>query len=326
MKKSTSLLLLPLLILIFSSNTYSQIGNLVDYLPLHDRNVWVYQNTVFGNPPQCFPCSAKVRFQISGTLLFNGHIYYLATQTGGGCLLPPIPFTSWLRVDSLTGNLLQYTSGSGCNWSLDLTMIDSFKARINDTIKFNCNQPPGYQGPRLCTDTNNFTIFGNSRPGRVYTNFGFEYSENRRYAKGIGLYSTGGGSAACISFTRTLLGCVINGVVYGDTNLTGINKISSEIPEKYSISQNYPNPFNPTTKIRFSIPSPSPLERAGVRLVIYDALGREVQTLVNEQLQPGTYEVEFSATGGGLNLASGIYYYTLSSGNYFETKRMVLIK
>jgi hypothetical protein len=106
------------------------------------------------------------------------------------------------------------------------------------------------------------------------------------------------------------------------SELVGINKVNSSHPERFSLSQNYPNPFNPVTKIKFAVPAPSPLERAGVRLVIYDALGREVQTLVNELLKPGTYEVDFD----GSNFSSGVYYYTLSAGDYIETKKMAMIK
>jgi photosystem II stability/assembly factor-like uncharacterized protein len=97
----------------------------------------------------------------------------------------------------------------------------------------------------------------------------------------------------------------------------GINPISSEVPNAFSLSQNYPNPFNPTTNIKFNIPKTS-----NVKLNIYDALGREVAVLVNEELKPGTYEVDWDAS----NYSSGIYYYTLQSGDYKETKKMVLIK
>jgi len=103
------------------------------------------------------------------------------------------------------------------------------------------------------------------------------------------------------------------------TNITGNQNI---IPDNFSLFQNYPNPFNPTTKIKFALPPSTKGERLGVRVVIYDALGREVQTLVNESLQPGTYEVEFD----GSNFSSGVYYYTLQTDNFIETKRMVMVK
>jgi photosystem II stability/assembly factor-like uncharacterized protein len=102
----------------------------------------------------------------------------------------------------------------------------------------------------------------------------------------------------------------------------GINPISTEIPNAYSLSQNYPNPFNPATKIRFDIPNVGSGRDRSVKLVIYDLLGREVAILVNEELKPGVYDVDFD----GFNLPSGVYYYRLSSGNYTQTKKMVLLK
>jgi hypothetical protein len=106
----------------------------------------------------------------------------------------------------------------------------------------------------------------------------------------------------------------------------GINKISEEVPTTFRLEQNYPNPFNPVTKIHFNI---APLlrgvnEARGVltTLKVYDILGREIQTLVNEKLHPGTYEVTFD----GRNFASGIYFYQLKSGDFIETKKMLMIK
>ncbi|MEI7485080.1 MAG: T9SS type A sorting domain-containing protein, partial [Ignavibacteriota bacterium] len=93
--------------------------------------------------------------------------------------------------------------------------------------------------------------------------------------------------------------------------------ISTETPSKYSLSQNYPNPFNPTTNIKFSI-----INSGDVKLVVYDIQGREVQTLVNERLNAGTYEVKFD----GSMLTSGVYFYKMVSEGFTETKRMILIK
>ena len=105
----------------------------------------------------------------------------------------------------------------------------------------------------------------------------------------------------------------------------GIQPITSEIPSTYKLYQNYPNPFNPVTKIKFDI---SGSLAAQTFLAVYDMLGREVDILVNTDLDPGTYEVDWD----GSNYASGVYYYSLSvlnSGSlvkYQETKRMLLIK
>ena len=100
-------------------------------------------------------------------------------------------------------------------------------------------------------------------------------------------------------------------------NPIGIQNISTEIPSSFSLKQNYPNPFNPTTKIKFDV-----VRLSDVKIVVYDVTGREVSTLVNESLQPGTYETTFDASA----LSSGIYFYILTAGDFKETKRMSLLK
>lgn len=103
------------------------------------------------------------------------------------------------------------------------------------------------------------------------------------------------------------------------------------LPTEFNLYQNYPNPFNPTTTIKFTIPTspwrPSPYQGEGMRerlvtLRIYDALGREIKTLINEQFEPGEYELKFD----GSDLPSGIYFYKLSYGNQAQTRKMMLLK
>jgi len=96
-----------------------------------------------------------------------------------------------------------------------------------------------------------------------------------------------------------------------------INYAGNVIPDKFNLSQNYPNPFNPSTKIRFDIPKAS-----FVKLKVIDILGREIETLVDDKLQPGIYEVNWNA----LQRPSGVYFYQIQSGNFNQTKKMVLIK
>ena len=103
----------------------------------------------------------------------------------------------------------------------------------------------------------------------------------------------------------------------GGNYITSVSVTGEMIPGKYSISQNYPNPFNPVTNIKFGIP-----KSGFVKITVYDLLGREVITLVNEQMQPGSYNVDWDAS----NYPSGVYFYMLESGNYYESKKMVLIK
>ncbi|MEO8512726.1 MAG: T9SS type A sorting domain-containing protein, partial [Ignavibacteria bacterium] len=113
---------------------------------------------------------------------------------------------------------------------------------------------------------------------------------------------TGGASAYCSRLICTTV---------------GIQSNSNEIPEVYSLSQNYPNPFNPVTNIKFSIPT-----GGMVKLTIFDITGREVTSLVNQNLNAGSYTADFDAS----QLSSGIYFYTLSSGSFTETKKMMLVK
>jgi photosystem II stability/assembly factor-like uncharacterized protein len=102
----------------------------------------------------------------------------------------------------------------------------------------------------------------------------------------------------------------------------GIKPVTDKIPTKYILYQNYPNPFNPTTTIKFSIPSSKNEYMQPVKITIYDILGREIATIINEQFKPGVYEVNFDSG----SYTSGIYYYKLTAGNYTETKKMVLVK
>jgi hypothetical protein len=107
-----------------------------------------------------------------------------------------------------------------------------------------------------------------------------------------------------------------NFFVSSPTNIDD-EQIANMIPTEYSLSQNYPNPFNPSTTIRYSVPS-----RSTVVLKIYDILGGEVSTLVNEEKQPGIYEVNFSAS----DLSSGMYLYRVQAGDFVETKKMILLR
>lgn len=98
----------------------------------------------------------------------------------------------------------------------------------------------------------------------------------------------------------------------------GVNsKVSENVPIGYKLYQNYPNPFNPTTTIKYDVPKTS-----NVKIIIYDAIGREVESLVDMELSPGTYEVIWDAN----NYSSGLYFYSIITDNYIHTNRMVLMK
>ncbi|HLT23623.1 MAG TPA: T9SS type A sorting domain-containing protein, partial [Ignavibacteria bacterium] len=98
--------------------------------------------------------------------------------------------------------------------------------------------------------------------------------------------------------------------------IQGISNTSNNA-NSYILSQNYPNPFNPSTTINFSIP-----KDGFVSLKIYDISGREIATLLNEEINVGMYSVVFNAS----KLSSGVYFYTINAGSFIETKQMILVK
>ena len=116
----------------------------------------------------------------------------------------------------------------------------------------------------------------------------------------------------------------------GESGVTDVHDNLNGLSEEFVLSQNYPNPFNPATTIKYSIPPsnvqskilPISAQVGIVKLIVYDVLGREVKTLINQVQLPGSYEVNFNGTG----LSSGIYYYQLKSGSFIQTKKMILMK
>ena len=97
----------------------------------------------------------------------------------------------------------------------------------------------------------------------------------------------------------------------------GIQNISSEIPDNYILQQNYPNPFNPVTNIRFQLPNAS-----NIKLVVYDVSGKVLDVLINQKLNAGYYNYDWDAS----QYSSGVYFYTLESDDFRDSKKMVLIK
>ena len=98
---------------------------------------------------------------------------------------------------------------------------------------------------------------------------------------------------------------------------TGVQQVSAAVPSSFQLSQNYPNPFNPTTTISFSLPS-----KSFVSLKVFDSVGREVSTIVSEELQAGSYTRQWNAA----NMASGVYFYRIESGTFAAVKKMLLLK
>ncbi|MFO7524291.1 MAG: T9SS type A sorting domain-containing protein, partial [Ignavibacteriaceae bacterium] len=108
----------------------------------------------------------------------------------------------------------------------------------------------------------------------------------------------------------------------GTFEYSKVAEVEIGLPTRFVLEQNYPNPFNPSTKIEYSIPNAATGQTLSVTLKVYDVIGNEVTTLVDEYKTAGIYEVEFDAS----QLSSGIYFYKLSAGSFISTKKMILIK
>jgi hypothetical protein len=295
------IILIALFLIVYQDTGYLLDTLSLKYYPLQIGNSWTYFHVHVGNPSS----SSKYKLTITGTTTFGGHLYFITNSA------------SRIRVDSLNGKFLIYDTNYGCPWLNNERLIDSLQARIHDSCRSECQDVY-----TKCIDTAGRTIFGTMKPAKTFRYYdNFETSKFRGYVKDIGLVFTFTQYGSPSYDTDTLKGCVINGVVYGDTSIVGLQPVSLEVLSEFSLFQNYPNPFNPTTKIKFSIP-PSKGARGMTLLIIYDILGREIATLVNEQLKPGTYEVEWD----GSNYTSGVYFYKLITQDYSETKKMVLVK
>jgi hypothetical protein len=272
-----------------------------NYFPLSVGNIYVYQYYAIPLPPS----RHKVRITKDTVVAGKRFFYFYPALPGFTNTL----YSNWLRIDGNTGVVTSLKNGYNCNYLVNETSVDSLKSRKNDTLR-KC----GLSIKSICFDTSNTTIFGIATKKKSYREDGIVLYE-RTYSKYFGISSVY--SWEIDGGTDNLIGCKINGVTYGDTLLTGVEVLTNEVPSSYSLSQNYPNPFNPTTKIKFDV-----ARLSNVNIIIYDLIGREVQTLVNERLQTGTYETTFD----GSQLTSGVYFYKLTTDGFTETKRMVIIK
>ena len=233
----------------------------------------------------------------------NGGINWFSQSTSGiTTSLYSVMFadanTGWAVAGYLGGETIVKTTNGGTNW---------FNQTSGDTRYL-----------RDCFVKNSNTMIAVGQGGKIITT-------NNGGANWI-IHSTGSSIELwSVDFPNDSTGYAIgSNVVLKTTNggVTFISEPSKNISENFRLYQNYPNPFNPKTTIKFSITSNIKNETSNVKLVVYDILGKELITLVNNKLQPGEYEVKFDATG----LTSGIYFYKLMVGDFSETKKMLMIK
>jgi photosystem II stability/assembly factor-like uncharacterized protein len=209
---------------------------------------------------------------------------------------------------SSPGSYVNRTTNGGINWTETFTDSSNigylWSVRfVSPSIGYAAGGNPGSNGLGVILKTTNAGL--NWYQQTTNANYGllgnYFTSENTGYVVGWGghiLKTTDGGGPI------------------------GIEPISNEVPAQFNLYQNYPNPFNPNTKIKFQI-----VKVGQTFLSVYDVLGREIATLLNEQLNAGTYEVDWDAR----NYPSGVYYYQLTVNSeqlseYKETKKMVLMK
>lgn len=300
--KTSIAVFFALILTLVTESSLSWDSTLAKFYPLKVGNSWTYRGQ--GTFPG--PCWTREKRTITGTNVVNGHLYYVVHYVS--TYNPPGDF--YVRVDSTTMNVMLY--GSGCPWSPTEVLSDSLGSRYRDSFIVNCDRR------WKLMDTTSQSVLGFNRATRMFTwTDNFEQTARRNLSIGFGLaeWSTCGGATGCC--VKTLVGCIIDGVQYGDTSLTGITQAQGEIPQDYSLSQNYPNPFNPVTTIRFSVPV-----SGFVKLSVYDIRGRELETLFGGNVSAGIYDAEWIAA----DRPSGVYFYKLETKDFIKTRKMILMK
>jgi subtilisin-like proprotein convertase family protein len=216
--------------------------------------------------------------------------------------------------------------------SLTITDVNVFvgihHAYAND-VSLTLRNPSGstsrilYAGAGPDIGQNMITIFDDQADSTANANLRAPWSPRVKPANALSIFNTQNSLGWWRLSATDIFPSADNGVLVGwgiqfnNLNVTAAEQQSSQIPFKYALHQNYPNPFNPTTTIKYDIP-----KEGIVKIIIYDILGKEVMTLVNENKKAGSYTILFNAG----SLASGVYFYNIEAGTFKDSKRMILVK
>ena len=279
----------------------------LNYYPHAIGNKWVFHHsTVSYDPYPNYFYRIDVKEVLSDTIAPNGKQYYLVNDE-----------TLWEsslmeRVDSSDGKVYRYYEDP--TLPADEYVAYDLLAEVGDTIS---SFRMGFNTVMFTTmfAQTTFVKWGLVKTKKVFEEYTL-HPPIFSITQDVGIDSI----YSYFDFGETyitLKGCIIEGVVYGDTTTVGVEDEQNPIALEFKLEQNYPNPFNPTTSIQYAIGS-----RQFITLKVYDVLGNEIATLVNEEKPTGEYEFEFDGTG----LPSGIYFYQLKCGNFIETKKMILLK
>jgi photosystem II stability/assembly factor-like uncharacterized protein len=256
----------------------------------------------------------------------------LGSINNGACF-----FGTQVWFPSTGQNQIVYSSNMGANWTTQTITLSEIGIicfnNATDGLAGGSNGSPGMlkttnSGLNWTTVTSPFPsspISGICGKQSQYFSCSF-WSSTIQYSSNFGAnwtlsYTSPGGNFYHITKARygnTIWAIRSNGgISYYGPIITGIKPVVSTVPTSYALEQNYPNPFNPVTKINFEI-----AKQGLVSLKVYNVVGREVITLVNEVKSPGIYSIDFDAS----ELSSGVYFYKISAENYIETKKMMLVK
>ncbi|MBS1494019.1 MAG: T9SS type A sorting domain-containing protein [Bacteroidetes bacterium] len=206
--------------------------------------------------------------------------------------------TRW--VNARTGNLTKYCYNGdpeiGGGWTEFMGVIKNCGGTTTGNIN---GSNPGDRRFVIGSGSSNLTVSPGDTQTFIISQFAIRKSNNKN----------------SVTWLKNLDDEIQN--IYNSNFSVNVRSISSSIPENFSLFQNYPNPFNPSTKIKFEI-----AKSDFVNLTVFDLSGKVVEQLVNEKLNEGVYEVNFTSK----NISSGIYFYRLSSSNFSQTNRMILVK
>jgi photosystem II stability/assembly factor-like uncharacterized protein len=215
-------------------------------------------------------------------------------------------FSNFEFINTFTGYCVGYglikTTNSGSNWNQVNAPTTDFCTGmeiINDTIMY---------------VTSYGIVYKSTNGGNNWGYLNIPTKERIEFAKFFNA------NTGIIAGYNNIILKTTNG---GGNYTSDIKYIKTEIPTKFSLGQNYPNPFNSVTSIKFSVPMDSRLRgNDKVVLKVFDLMGREIKTLVNEELEAGVYEVRFESG----DLASGIYFYRMETEKFTDTKKLILLK
>lgn len=331
-------------------NLHNAGGSVYNGIFNSDSNQVFYNDSIFY---RIFARDISSNHNVDSTVLFTFKIRaYAVACIGNGLLTVGYPFYTFYmdsRTDLLylageikagggsPGGLLRiaFTVASPSN-----QVMNGFKIKVQNTTATSISS---FTNSGWTTVANrNFTILGSGLQlitldtpyfsWNGTSNLLFEICfNNNSYAPNSTVYATAASGMAvhnhqdlpngdgCTDITTPGSGYTArpNICIITSQNPIGIRNIESSVPSDYSLYQNYPNPFNPVTQIKFDIP-----KKEFIKLIVYDVLGREIATLLNETKLPGSYIVDFD----GSNLSSGVYFYKLEAGTFSAVKRMILIK